>query len=422
MKVLLVHQNFPGQMRHLGLALHRRGDRVISIGGPLSAKQAPWQLIRYNELLNKPHPCHRWAEDNLSKVLRAETVGAIMFKLRQEGWTPDIVIGHSGWGELVPVKDIFPDVPVMHYLELFYQPKGLDVNFDPEFEDQNWDNQTKVRIRQSLQLQALHSLDMVLMPTRFQADTIPIEYRHKCEIIHEGIDTEAISPIDDRYIKLKKAGLTLRKGDEVVSFVNRSLEPMRGFHVFMRSLPKLQQLRPNAQIIIVGSENVSYGQPPQGHANWKDAMLHELSGKIDLSRIHFVGKVPHDTLHDIFRICSCHVYLTYPFVLSWSMLEAMSCEAVVIGSKTPPVGEVIEHQKNGLLVDFFDTNELAETIAQVLSDPDQYRILAQQARKTIQERYDLNTVCLPKLLNLVDTMAKTGNSIIPAATDNALLT
>ena len=419
MRALLVHQNFPGQMRHLGLALHRRGDEIISIGGPLSAKQAPWQLIRYNELLSKPHSCHTWAVDNLSKLLRGETVGAIMHKLRQDGWIPDIIIGHSGWGELIAVKDIFSDVPVLHYLELFYQPQGLDVNFDPEFEDQTWDHRTKVRILQSLQLLSLQSLDTVLMPTRFQADTIPHEYQHKCDIIHEGIDTEAIGPIDDRYITLKKAGLTLRKGDEVVSFVNRSLEPMRGFHVFMRSLPKLQQLRPNAQIIIVGSEHVTYGQPPEGHANWKDAMLHELSGKIDLSRIHFVGKVPHNTLHDIFRICSCHVYLTYPFVLSWSMLEAMSCEAVVIGSKTPPVEEVIEHQKNGLLVDFFDTNELAETIAQVLSDPDQYKIMAQQARKTIQERYDLNTVCLPKLLNLVDTMAKTGNSIIPAATDDA---
>ena len=418
MKALLVHQNFPGQMRHLGLAMHRRGDEVISIGGPQSAKQAPWQLIRYNKLISSaPNPCHPWAEDSLSKLLRAETVGVIMNELKSKNWIPDLVVGHSGWGELIPVKDIFPDVPVLHYLEMFYQPRGLDVDFDPEFATQGWAMQTKVRIKQTLQLLALQDLDTVLMPTHFQAQTIPHEYQHKCDIIHEGIDTEAISPIDDRYISLKKAGLTLRKGDEVVSFVNRSLEPMRGFHVFMRSLPKLQQLRPNAQIIIVGgSENVSYGQPPQGHANWKDAMLHELSGKIDLSRIHFVGKVPHDTLHDIFRICSCHVYLTYPFVLSWSMLEAMSCEAVVIGSKTPPVEEVIEHQKNGLLVDFFDTNELAETIAQVLSDPDQYKTLAQQARKTIQERYDLNTVCLPKLLNLVDTLAKTGNSIIPAAT------
>ena len=339
--------------------------------------------------------------------------------LRNKNWIPDLVVGHSGWGELLPVKDIFPNVPVLHYLEMFYQPVGLDVDFDPEFATQGWARQTKVRIKQSLQLLALQDLDTVLMPTQFQAQTIPHEYQHKCAIIHEGIDTEAIGPVDDRYVTLKKAGLTLRKGDEVVSFVNRSLEPMRGFHVFMRSLPKLQQLRPNAQIIVVGSESVSYGQPPQGHANWKDAMLQELRGKIDLSRVHFVGKVPHNTLHDIFRVCSCHVYLTYPFVLSWSMLEAMSCEAVVIGSKTKPVEEVIEHQKNGLLVDFFDTDKLAETIAKVLTEPDRYQTLGQEARKTVQERYDLNTVCLPRLLNLVDTMAKKEKGITGEAADNA---
>ena len=279
MRVLLVHQNFPGQMKHLSMALHKRGDEIISIGGPQSVTKAPWKLIRYNKLSSQAQePCHPWHEVNLYKLLRAETVGTIMNELKKSRWIPNIVIGHSGWGELISVKDIFPDIPVLHYLELFYQPNELDMNYDPEFEKHEWQTQTKVRIMQSLQLLALQNLDAVLMPTRFQANSIPSEYQHKCEIIHEGIDTKAIRPLDDRYIHLKKAGLTLRKGDEVVSFVNRGLEPIRGFHIFMRALPKLQQLRPKAQIIIVGSEEASYGQPPQGHPNWKEAMLKELDG------------------------------------------------------------------------------------------------------------------------------------------------
>ena len=394
-------------MKHLSMALHKRGDEVISIGGPESATKAPWKLIRYKKLISDiPQACSALGLDSVDKLLRAETVGTIMNDLRKTNWIPDIIIGHSGWGELIAVKDIFPNVPVLHYLEFFYKTNVGDLNFDPEFKEHKWLDQTKLRIMQTWQLQALHDLDTVLMPTHFQAQTIPSIYQNKCEVIHEGIDTETIGPLDNRYISLKKANLTLRKGDEVVSFVNRSLEPTRGFHVFMRALPKLQKLRPKAQIIIVGSEEVSYSQPPQGDESWKEAMLKELSGELDLKRIHFVGKIEHNILHEIFRICSCHVYLTYPFVLSWSLLEAMSCEAVVIGSKTPPVEEVIEHQVNGLLVDFFDTNKLAETIEKVLKSPKKYKKLGKKARKTIQQRYDLNTVCLPRLLKLTDEIAK----------------
>jgi glycosyltransferase involved in cell wall biosynthesis len=170
-------------------------------------------------------------------------------------------------------------------------------------------------------------------------------------------------------------------------------------------LPLLQQLRPQARVVIVGEEGVSYGAPPPGGGSWKQALLQELSGKLDLSRIHFVGRVPHPLLHELFRICACHVYLTYPFVLSWSLLEAMACAAVVIGSATTPVQEVIESGRNGFLVDFFDIEALAQTIAAVLADPQRFNALGQAARQTVVERYDLATICLPAQLALVDGLA-----------------
>jgi glycosyltransferase involved in cell wall biosynthesis len=224
-------------------------------------------------------------------------------------------------------------------------------------------------------------------------------------VIHEGIDTAWIAPRDGSRIDLQKAGLRFEPGDEVVSFVARNLEPYRGFHVFMRMLPRLLALRPHAHVLIVGGEERSYCDLPPGGGSWKQALLRQLEGQLDFQRIHFVGRVPHPVLHDLFRVAACHVYLTYPFVLSWSLLEAMACGAVVIGSATAPVEEVIRHGRNGLLVDFFDGEGLAERIAAVLADPAAYRPLGQQGRADVVAGYDLRTVCLPQWLELVDRWA-----------------
>jgi glycosyltransferase involved in cell wall biosynthesis len=343
--------------------------------------------------------------DIQTKVLRAEAVAAQIEALGRKGLDVDLVIGHPGWGELLAIKDVLPGVPVLHQLEFFYQLEGADAGFDPEFSQASWRSQARLRLRRAPQLLALQDLDWGLAPTRWQASTAPIAYRNRISVIHEGIDTTRVAPRQGVELHLKKAGLTLRPGDEVVSFVARNLEPYRGIHCFLRMLPLLQQLRPQVRVVIVGEEGVSYGAQPPGGGSWKQVLLQELAGRLDLSRIHFVGRVPHPLLHELFRICACHVYLTYPFVLSWSLLEAMACAAVVIGSATAPVQEVIESGRNGLLVDFFDITAWAETIAAVLANPQQFSYLGQAARQTVVERYDLATVCLPAQLALVDELA-----------------
>jgi glycosyltransferase involved in cell wall biosynthesis len=298
--------------------------------------------------------------------------------------------------------NLLPSVPVLHQVEFVYQLEGGDVGFDPEFEQPDWSQRTRIRLRRSTQLLALQDLDWGLAPTPWQASTVPAEYRQRLSVIHEGIDTTVIRPERSAEIKLQRASLTLQPGDEVVSFVARNLEPYRGFHRFMRALPLLQQLRPQAQVVIVGGLEVSYGTPPAGGGNWKEALLAELDGQLDLSRIHFVGRIAHGLLHQLFQVCACHVYLTYPFVLSWSLLEAMACEALVIGSSTPPVQDVITDGVNGHLVDFFDAEALARCIAGVLADPSGQRPLRAAARRTVVEQFDLQTVCLPQQLALVD--------------------
>jgi glycosyltransferase involved in cell wall biosynthesis len=401
-----VHQNFLGQYRHLATVLVARGNRVVAIGGPTAQPLKGVTLHRYDPMpAGGVPPCHSWVGDIQTKVLRAEAVAAQIEALGRKGLDVDLVIGHPGWGELLAIKDVLPGVPVLHQLEFFYQLEGADAGFDPEFSQASWRSQARLRLRRAPQLLALQDLDWGLAPTRWQASTAPIAYRNRISVIHEGIDTTRVAPRQGVELHLKKSGLTLRPGDEVVSFVARNLEPYRGIHCFLRMLPLLQQLRPQVRVVIVGEEGVSYGAQPPGGGSWKQVLLQELAGRLDLSRIHFVGRVPHPLLHELFRICACHVYLTYPFVLSWSLLEAMACAAVVIGSATAPVQEVIESGRNGLLVDFFDITAWAETIAAVLANPQQFSYLGQAARQTVVEHYDLATVCLPAQLALVDELA-----------------
>ena len=405
MQLLFIHQNFPGQYPHLAAALVERGDQVVAIGGPTARTIPGVVLHRYDARPKGAMPsCHPWATDFQTKILRAEAVGTLLERLIREGLRPDLVLGHPGWGELLAVKDLLPGIPVLHQVEFVYPLEGGDAGFDPEFSEHSWTDRTRLRLKRAPQLLAFHDLDWGLAPTVWQASTAPAEFRERISVIHEGIDTEHIAPRTGSTITLQKAGLTFQPGDELVSFAVRNLEPYRGFHVFMRMLPRLQALRPNAHVLIVGGNDVSYGSPPSGGGSWKQVLLKELAGQLDLKRIHFVGKVPHAVLHDLFRVTACHVYLTYPFVLSWSLLEAMACGAVVIGSATPPVQEVIRHGENGLLVDFFNGEDLAQQIAAVLASPASHRFLGDAARRDVVDGYDRKTVCLPKQLALVDQL------------------
>lgn len=406
MNFLFVHRNFPGQYKHLAPALVAAGHRCEAIAASSAPGLASIPIHRYRlKSSSGNHDTHPWARDFNVKCLRAEAVAIQAFNLAADGFKPDLIIGHPGWGELLAIKDVFPSTPVLHQLEFIYQLEGADTYFDPEIQVANWQSSTKLRLRRATQLLAMHDLDHAIAATQWQASTATIEFRDRITVIHEGIDTVGVQPNPAASIQLKAAGLNFRPGDELISFVSRQLEPYRGFHIFMRMLTKLQILRPDCHAVIVGGNGVSYGLPPSSGGTWRQTLLEELKGTLDLSRIHFVGQVPHDILHNLFQVTACHVYLTYPFVLSWSMLEAMSCGALIVGSATPPVEEVIQNGANGLLVDFFDHNALAEQIANVLADRSAYADLALAGRSTIKDRYDLKSISLPKQLGLIYTLA-----------------
>ena len=397
---LFIHQNFPGQFVHVVPELLRLGHRVVALA--IKGRQVPGvEFIRYSpkppDKLSSLEP----AQDFETKIVRGLACAAVMQQLKEQGFVPDVVVAHPGWGEALFCKDVWPAARLVMFAEFFYAAQGADFNFDPEFARDDLASRARLRLKNSVHLHALHACDQGYTPTHWQLSQIPSEYRAKMQVIFDGIDTRVVAPKHYASILLQRDNLRLAAGDEIITFVNRNLEPYRGFHSFMRALPAILRARPNARCLIVGRDDVSYGSKPAAGGNWRQVMLRELDGQLPMERIHFLGGLPYKDYLRLIQVSACHVYLTYPFVLSWSCLEAMSAQCTVVGSNTEPVREVIEHGRNGLLVDFFDTQALASQVVAVLQNPAQYRALGVAARQSVIARYDLRSVCLPQLLALI---------------------
>jgi len=348
---------------------------------------------------------HHLASETEAKVIRAEACAQAAHQLKCEGFTPDLICAHPGWGESLFLQDVWPHVPLLAYQEFFYHPRGLDTDFDPELQaDQSWQSAAKVRMKNAYLHLTLEAASWNVSPTGFQRSTFPLPDQQRMSTIHDGIDVALAAPHPSPSHLPLADGTLLRKGDPIITFVNRSLEPYRGCHTFLRSIPALQRLVPKARIVIVGATNgVSYGAAcPQGE--WRERFLAEIEGQYDPSRVHFTGTLPYEHFLPLLRLSACHVYLTYPFVLSWSLLEAMSCACPIVGSATAPVQEVIRDGENGLLVDFFSPDDLADAMAYLLKNPKRAAELGQAARETVVKHYSLDN-CLPRQLQLINLVA-----------------
>jgi glycosyltransferase involved in cell wall biosynthesis len=400
--LLFVHQNFPGQFRHLAPKLAATHHvKAMAIDGPGLPNVA---LHRYQPNRASSKEIHPWAAEFETKVIRGEACAAAASRLKAQGFHPDLIVANPGWGESLFLKDVWPGARLLALLEFYYAARRLDYDFDSEFFRPDVARDAKLRAKNTHLLLTLESMDWGICPTHFQRSTVPRTYYDRMSVIFDGIDTNTVQP--DPAATVTLSGRTLRAGDEVITFVNRNLEPYRGYHVFMRALPEILRRRPNAVALIVGGEEVSYGAPAPAGKTWKQVFLDEVKDRLDASRVFFLGRIPYANYLKVLQVSACHVYLTYPFVLGWSCIEAMSAGCLVVGSRTPPVEEVIEHRKNGLLVDFFDASALTETLADCLARPQHYALLRAAARKTAIERYDLASVCLPQQLALIERLAR----------------
>nr|WP_114991044.1 glycosyltransferase family 4 protein [Synechococcus sp. UW179A] len=409
MNILFVHQNFPGQYRHITREIAKsKTHNIIALSTTPPQEKIPEsvQLLRYQITQGNTENIHPWVLETESKVIRGEACAKAAHRIAQQGFVPDLICAHPGWGESLFLKEIWPTTPILHYQEFYYKSKGFDLDFDPEIQGDatKWENAAKGFMKNAAVQLSLEISNWNICPTEFQKSSFPGHWQESISAIHDGIDTQIATPNPSAKTLQIDKQILLNPEDKIITFVNRTLEPYRGYHTFIRSIPHIQQQLPNAKIVIVGeTTGVSYGGKCE-KGEWKDHFLKEIEGKYDPEFIHFTGTLGYEQYLQLLQLSKVHVYLTYPFVLSWSLMEAMSTGCPIVGSATAPVQELIKHRHNGLLVDFFDHKALADSVTELLNDREQAQAMGQRARRTILKDYSLKA-CVPRHLSLMSLVA-----------------
>ena len=401
MKIAFIHQNLPAQFGYLIRHMASTGEhRVVCVSRRKDFTPAGVGRVTYelpDSALPAPNPFLSPLENAVRHGLQ---VSRACEALRGNGFTPDLVLAHPGWGESLFIKEVFPNTKLLHYCEFFYRTQGADVNFGPDAR-QDLRTNCATRTRNAHLLLALETGDWGIAPTYWQKSVHPTPFLDRISVRFDGIDTDMASPLADARVSLPN-GTVMRPGDPLVTYVARGLEPYRGFPSFMRALPAILRRAPNAQVAIVGATQTFYGPPPAEDQTWKDKLLAEIP--VDPARVHFLGRVGYEQYLALLRVSAAHVYLTVPFVLSWSMLEAMAAGCLVVASDTQPVREVITHGRDGILVDFFSPDAIADQVIEALSHPDRMRPIRQAARWTAISRYALSH-CLPRQVTVLNDLA-----------------
>ena len=400
MRVLFLHMNFPAQYRHVARALSQNPDHQVVFGTNNNDTTLEGMTKALFGASREVNPnTHHYIKNLESAVLNGQGAFRMAETLKSKGFIPDIICGHSGWGPTLFMKDAFPNAKLLCFFEWYYHAFGSDADFDPD-DPLEMDSIAKIRIKNSAILLDLAHCDWGIVPTQWQKAQFPQDFHPKMTVMHDGVDTDFFKP--EMNAKLVLPNLDLSHVDEIITYVGRGMEPYRGFPQFMESLPYVLERRPNCHVVIVASERVCYGKSLPDGKTYKQAMLEKLD--LDLSRVHFVGTLPYGDYVKVLKASSVHVYLTRPFVLSWSMIEAMSTGCLVLGSNTAPVAEVIRDGENGLLFDFFTPKQIADRIDEVLDHPTLMADLRKNARQTVLENYALARL-LPRHLQLIQDVA-----------------
>lgn len=400
MKILFLHRNFPAQFRHIAPFLASDNDNeVVFITNNKSVELPNVKKVCYELKREVPKDCHQYLRFYEESIIHGQAVAEVAIALKNQGFKPDIIYGHT-WGQTLFMKDIFPDVPMLCYFEWFYNPIGSDIGFDGKVP--NVDELAKLRTKNSHLLIDLYSCDGGICPTKFQYKQFPKEFSHKIKVLHDGVDTDFCKPDENAQFLIENKNLILTKSEEVLTYATRGMEAYRGFPQFMQAVEILQKKRPNLQVVIAGEDRICYGPKLLG-TTYKKMMLDKLD--LDLERIHFVGSLPLNKYVNLLQISSAHVYLTYPFVCSWSLLDSMSCGCPIVASATEPVLEFIQDGENGLLFDFYDINKQVEKIEFALENKDYMKNLSLNARKKILDEYSLKDL-LPQHVEYIKQLSK----------------
>ena len=383
--VLFVHNNFPAQFRNLAEALVARGVRCAAIGSHTSPGVAGVRVGRYTLQRGSTANIYPMAVRAEADLIRGRAAYDIGKALKAEGFDPEVIVGHPGWGETLFLDDLFPNARQALFSEFFYHGRGLDIGFDVEFGAPSDDAALAGKAKNAVMSLALTDADAIVTPTVFQGSTLPSVFQPRLRVFHEGVDVEAIRPRPAEPFVVSES-LTISPGTPVITHINNQLEPLRGLHIFARALPRLLAEVPDAQVLIFGQPGARpYGGPSADGRPWREVCFDGLD--VDAGRIHFMGKTAHPVMLAALKLSTAHVYYSYPFVLSWSLVEAMASGCYVIGSDTAPVRDAVQDGVNGRLLPFFDVEALSDTLIEACRNPEAAAPLRAQARRTAVEKF-----------------------------------
>jgi len=401
-RILFVHQNFPGQFLHIARAALEKGYKIAAIGGPSAKGQPGIDVRRWKYSRGSTPDIFDPATRAEADLIRGYAAAEVAAGLKADGFMPDLIVGHPGWGETLQLNEVFPGVPQIHFAEYYYRSHGADVGFDPEFEQMTLESGMRVNAKNIGLSMAYGQADMIVVPTPFQASGFPPAFRHHMRVVHEGVDMSRATRRTSPRLKMPN-GKVLDGTTPVITFINRDFERLRGFHIFMRALPAFMERRPDAHVIVVGTDGPGgYGGKLTGGQTWRGKMLAEVGDRMDVARIHFTGPLAHGDMIAALSMSWGHVYYTYPFVLSWSLVEAMACECLILGSDTGPVRDAITPGVNGILNDFFDVGALSAAMVRACETPERFTDLRSAARVTALATYDRETVGVPAWMALIE--------------------
>ena len=368
--ILFIHQAFPGQFGTLAKSLVADGHKVLALALNPQGTLPSVTLIRY--LPVRKQESDTWPllmREFDAKLIRAESACKAMKAMKASGFNPDVVYAHPGWGEALFVKAVWPDARYVVYAEWFYATQGQEVNFDPAFPPLSEEEEMRITFKNTPFLHALSECDAAIAPTAWQKSRFPAWAQEKIQVVHDGLKLDELAAVKPKTLGIPATGLKLRKGMPIVTYCARHLEPVRGFHKFIHSLPAILEKSPEAHAIVMGQDagvrNVGYGKGNPDGLSWRKTLEKELSNRVDWSRVHFLGLVDRPIYLAMLKLSACHVYLTTPFILSWSFLEAAALGLPIVASDTAPVRE-FSHLHGLERVDFFDTDALARAVLQRL--------------------------------------------------------
>jgi len=345
MRLLLIHQNFPGQFREISPALCNLGHELKAISNNNRPTDSRIEVFDYQVDNPNRQGIHKLTTEVDSWIRRGEAVAKIIEKLKNKNWIPDAILAHPGWGEALFIKEVLPQCPIIIWPELWLRKEHITGGDQQQI---NLEQGCYLSSKNWLTGKALHDASLAILPTKYQASTFPLEWHKKIMVLHEGIDDSLFKQVRLNSLQIGK-NLLLGADKKVITFISRNLEPMRGFPEFMQTAPEIQAIDKSIHILVIGGDEVSYSNKGPKDRPWREVMMNELRDKLDLQRIHFVGRLPHQELKKIYRRSDAHVYLSKPFVLSWSVIEALACGTPIVAYNQTMMREVLTSEENELI-------------------------------------------------------------------------